>query len=293
MKIRFIYSFFVVALGAALLLGNANGRAAQAGRGNTGAPGDETNSNGTAKTCRTCHSTSSNTAVELSIDVLDGSNSSITNTGYSPGETYTVLVTLNATAGNPAAYGFQMIALNAAEGQNGDEVSTWANPDTHVKISTASSNGRTYAEHNGPNENTNMFSVNWTAPEAGSGDVTFYSCGNGVNLSSSTSGDAAACNTLTIPENMTSGASDLLTDITFIAYPNPVAELLNIAIDNLRDQDMTLLIFNTFGQRIGSRAIGSKMESFESIDVADWPAGTYILQLTNGKESVSRKFWKQ
>ena len=69
MKFKFIYTFFFLILCSVLFIASKNGRAFDQGKGNTGAPGDETNSNGSAKTCQSCHNTSSSIQVTLDIEV--------------------------------------------------------------------------------------------------------------------------------------------------------------------------------------------------------------------------------
>ena len=285
MKFTFIYTFLLLSFAAFLLTSSSQGRAAAAGSGNTGAPGDA------SATCQTCHSTSATVGVSLEIDVLDGNNESIMNTGYTPEETYTVSVTITPTNGNPAAYGFQLISLNAAQGQNGDEINTWSNPSSNVKISLASLNGRTYAEHNGPSQDS-TFTISWTAPS--SGEVTFYSCGNGVNLSNSTAGDAADCRTLSISQNPSTSTKEALATSLLSVFPNPVNDVLKIELQALADQRHQLDIINASGQLLHSQAISKGSTTlFETIDVSNLPSGLYFLRLSNGQAATSHKFWKQ
>ncbi len=63
----------------------------------------------------------------------------------------------------------------------------------NYKIATIP-NGRTYAEHD--NVSTpNIFNVVWTAPAAGTGNVT-YAAGNAVDKNGLNSGDGSSVTTL-------------------------------------------------------------------------------------------------
>ena len=201
----------------ATLTGSSNGRAAAANEGNTGAPGDA------VTTCISCHN-GGPIQTGISIAFKDSAGNALTE--YTPNHNYMVEVTLNPTAGSPNGYGFQMVALE--DGGN-TAISSWNNPANNVKISAA--NGRRYAEHNGVST-TETFEVYWTAPDTGTGGVTFYTAGNAVNSNGTTMGDGAAKTTLTITE---AGGSGNPTGIELISiakptiYPNPATEYFFIS----------------------------------------------------------------
>ena len=164
---RLLFSTLIFSLIVLLSMGNKNGRASSANRGNTGAPGDET-SLGQPKTCMNCHNQGPITA-SLAISVLDADNQPVTQ--YRPGQPYTAQVKITASGSGLMGYGFQMIALRDAGNTDLDGF-TDSNPNNY-KIASIS-NGRTYAEHDNISS-SNTFNVNWTAPAAGTGSVTFYS----------------------------------------------------------------------------------------------------------------------
>ena len=180
MKLRIIYTLFVLLFGSFLFLNNSGGRATTASEGNTGAPNDNGNNN---RTCQNCHNNGS-FAVTPTIEITDANGIAVT-TDYIPGETYNVRMTVTSTD-MPAGFGFQIVALNAASGVDGDPVNTWNIPtgSTNTQIATIA-NGRQYAEHNSASS-TNEFLLEWTAP-AGGGDVTFYYAGNACLLYTSPS----------------------------------------------------------------------------------------------------------
>ena len=102
----------------------------------------------------------------MGVDVLDDAGASVVANGYKPGVTYTVVTTVNVDAGSPSGFGFQLVSLNAPDGQDGPVVNSWSDPADNVQVSTVSSTGRSYAEHKGVSDD-GTFNVKWTAPEAG------------------------------------------------------------------------------------------------------------------------------
>lgn len=272
MKINYILTFFGLILGLTVFMGNSGGRAAAANQGNTGAPGDN------SQTCKSCHNSTS-IQVDLTIDLFDQNGNSIAAEGYVPGETYEVRVSLNPLAGSPAGYGFQLMALNGEAGVNAPQATNWSNPGSNVKISTINSTGRVYAEHKGVSS-SNLFVLDWTAP-AGGGPVTFYACGNGVNGNSGDSGDGAGCNTLTILEQQGSGFAgvNLLSEPLF--FPNPVEDALQIELEAKKPVSLIVSVTDLTGKQLVFQKLETQTgRNLFQLNTADWKTGTYWVRLT-------------
>lgn len=219
MKLSYVYTLFVFGIIAFLSLASSGGRAGAQNWGNTGAPGDQML--GTEpRTCISCHGTAAAVQMEIALEIKDADGNVLNDGEYAPGETYSMTVSLNAAAGSPSGFGFQMLCLNAATDQNGPESSNYSNPGTNVQIATASNTARTYAEQSSTSPNSD-FTVDWTAPEMGAGVVTFYVCGNGVNNNMSTSGDGAACTKVELAEDLTASAKDIVGLRELLLSPNP------------------------------------------------------------------------
>ena len=88
---------------------------------------------------------------------------------------------MSNSAGTPDGYGFSMICLDA----NDNNYNGWANASSNAQLSTSA--GRNYVEHDGISS-SNEFTVDWTAPSASTGDVTFYVGANAVNGADGNSG---------------------------------------------------------------------------------------------------------
>ncbi len=274
MKRLYIFPALLIAVGGTILLQSySNGPAAQ-GFGATGAPGESGNN------CVTCHSGGSfNTAVDIRL--LDGGNAV---TEYEPGKTYDMEVEVTAASGTPSGYGFQLLSLLDSDNSN---VSGWTNPSSNAKLSSA--NNRDYVEHNGTSA-TGTFSVEWTAPAAGSGDITFYGAGNAVNGNGATSGDSPIFGDLTIPEMVVDTVPTDTTDTTnsiyeldrmsLSIYPNPAIDVITITSDFNRTQ---VEILNINGQYVKSLVATRD----ERIDVSDLEPGIYFVRL-EGTQRMER-----
>ncbi len=103
------WTYFIPLLLVATILGlgNSGGRAEGNNQGNTGAPGDQTN------TCLNCHNSGA-IFVDVSISVTDMSGNELT--AYVPGEVHNITYTVAHTGGGtPSGYGFQSVALVDAD----------------------------------------------------------------------------------------------------------------------------------------------------------------------------------
>ena len=212
-----LLTFGMALLSAATLLllpANSGGRAASANVGNTGAPGES------GQTCGSCHNGGGFGPVSGSLAVQE-SGIATPVSSYVPGLVYDITLTTTAS-GSPSGYGFQMTALDGADA----EVGTWSAPASNVQIETASAvGGRTYVEHNGVTSSP-VFSVQWTAPSAGTGTVTFYFGGNAVNLNNSSSGDnVMPSSTFSLSESGAPTAlGETLSPVNLSVFPNPVTQ---------------------------------------------------------------------
>jgi hypothetical protein len=150
---------------------------------------DRTGSPVSTTGCNACHSGGTFNPT-LTLTLKDLSNNVVTQ--YTPGTSYKLEVSFG---GNVASrYGYQAVALLASNANAGSL--TTAN--SFSKTNTL--NSRTYGEHNGT-VSSNLFTLNWTAPASGSGQVKFYSRGIASNNNGGTNGDSpVSASALTINE---------------------------------------------------------------------------------------------
>lgn len=266
---KYLYTFFVLAFLGIVTMSNKGGRAASQGIGSTGAPKENT-------VCKSCHNGPIDVSLKLQV-FLNGD----TVVTYKPGEKYLVKVSVNHIGGNiPKGYGFQMLVLNAAVGVDGPDLKTLSPATKNVKISTALNN-RLYAEHNGRSD-VNIFEINWVAPAAGSGPVSFYAAGNGVNADNDLSGDGSAKVNLQLNEDLTSGNNNFVSGSLISFYPNPAYDLVNVRDESGRVSK--IIIRDLLGKSLRTVPLEIGRKWFSVADLID---GVYLLQFqTNSGETL-------
>lgn len=157
--------------------------------GRTGSPGD----GGSTNTCARvgCH-TGGNNPVQNSPNVVITTNIPVG--GYVPGQTYTV--TVQVTEAGRSKFGFSV----TAERSNNAKVGTWVitNP-TETQANGTGNNWATHTTAGTAGTNSKTWSVNWVAPAANTGTVTFYAAGNAANGSGS-GGDIIGIKNLAVQE---------------------------------------------------------------------------------------------
>lgn len=168
-KTTILYALLLSA-GSFIMLQSFSGGPAGSGRNQTGAL--------SSNNCSQCHSDNNNFNSSSTIQVTDAGGNVVTS--YDPGVTYTVTFSLAATGAS--GYGMQMLILDAGNAS----VGTLSSSSSNAK--TTSLAGRVYFEHNA-RSTSNIFTASWTAPAAGTGNVTMYGSGMAVNGNGGTSGD--------------------------------------------------------------------------------------------------------
>lgn len=189
---------------------------------------------------------------------------------YTPGETYTISVQVNDE--EQSRFGFQAIALNPSNDESGMLVT-----GTGTKI--FSQQGVEYIEHSLDNS-TGSFSFEWTAPQSGEGEVTFYVAGNAANGNNSTSGDHIYTETLAIADGTVGFEDGVSAGLKL--YPNPSNGRFSVELGDKRFDQLQL--FNLNGQLV---------KSFQrpggTITIDGLEKGLYLLKARNSEEEFSQK----
>jgi len=150
-----------------LLLANSTGSIG----GKTGSPGD----GGT--TCSQCH-------IGNPVTTNNWITTNIPQTGYVPGQTYTITVT--GTHTGVVKFGFELTAEDGSGNKTGTFVITNA-------TQTQLTNGNKAVTHKSagttPTGNSKTWTVSWTAPAVSAGPVTFYAALNAANGNGQNTGD--------------------------------------------------------------------------------------------------------
>lgn len=238
--------------------------------GNTGSPLD-----GTSCAKSGCHSDQN--AIQNSSEV--SINTDIPSSGYIPGQTYTITAEILAVGNNK--FGFELTAENDA---SNSKVGDFSVTNTETQF-TNDSNAVT---HTSSGSGSKTWQMDWQAPSAGTGDVTFYASFNVANNNLNSSGDTIHLTNTTISEDTSSTAipSAHMMDRSVSVHPVPANE--RITIRGMTDElgKGKVLLRDLKGrvvQELGELERDPSSERSFSLD-ADLSSGTYLMEI-HGQES--------
>lgn len=160
--------------------------------------------------------------------------SDIPGTGYVPGQTYNITVSV---AGGGSSFGFSL--------------STGSNLGDLIASGTTQLNGSgnfiTHSAGNTSGSGSRSWDFQWTAPTAGSGDVTFYAAtlyGNG----SGSGGDVTIPISTTVQEASNVSITEAKLE-SLTVYPNPVIDEINVAAKDI-DEEILITMFDVSGRQV-------------------------------------------
>jgi hypothetical protein len=208
---------FLLLFAAIVTIGLINSTSRTAVSNNAGAPAGNTGSPADNKTCAQfgCHP---GTATAI----IGAITSDVPVSGYVPGTTYTI--TASVTDPTISEFGFEI----SPQDLTGTVMGTLALADPSRTKFTGPNNKyitHTTAGTSAPSH-SNSWTINWTAPAAGTGDVTFYGAFNFSNNNQTQTGDVIHTSTLVIPEEIESGVNDVANGSSLNIYPSPVVDLM-------------------------------------------------------------------
>jgi hypothetical protein len=217
----------------------------------------------------------------VAIQLLDENRDTITE--YIPATTYTLRISIAATGAE--GFGFQAVALTESNAGAGE----FGVPADGTQVITISN--RDYAEHSS-RSNTNSFEIDWTAPDAGSGAITFYAAGNAVNGDFDFTGDDPDTSSLNIMEGLSSGLRDQIANqLNLRIFPSLPQSIITaqwsreVTVDKIAINDLT-------GQTYYVENIKSGSITEMNIPVYNLPAGIYFVRLLTSKGFQTQKFVK-
>jgi hypothetical protein len=205
-----IVSIFLILLITGLSSERAVSYSSGSPEGMTGSPGDVLH-------CGTsCHSNNPGTPTGSEFISL---MTNIPSIGYEAGVTYNLTATMTDSA--VTKFGFQISPQNLA----GDLIGTLiAGPETGlVGLNKYVTHDFTSTSGNG----SRSWVFQWTAPESGSGDVTFYGAYNFSDANGQTSGDVILLADTTVIEGVTIRVDEKISH-QISTYPNPAKDFIYV-----------------------------------------------------------------
>lgn len=279
MKLKFVYTTLSTLILIFLLVNFSGGPAGTRGQDRTGGPFSDS-----GVPCNVCHNNGSFNP-GMSIELLD---SEAIVSQYIPGKSYRIRYSIVATSGTPGGYGFQSVILSTPNNEN---VGQFAEPGEGMRV--ADIDGRKYVEHTTPNSN-NIFEVEWTAPETGTGTITIYSAGVASNLNGSNGGDNGATATLELMEDIESFTNEIANIESIHIFPNPVSDYLNLDIEVKTSKAYQLTLFDLHGKAVQQEKIQLQpRRNLHSINMGALTTGFYTLQISEGQKILSQKILKK
>jgi hypothetical protein len=194
----------------------------------SGAPAGYTNSPHDGQDCSvsSCHGGSST-------QVTNYITTNVPADGYVPGTTYNITVTVPGTNGDRK--GFEVSPQNTA--------GTILGTVTPGSGSKAASGAAGYITHStAVSSSPATWTFTWTAPAAGTGQVTFYGA--------FVAGFSNVSHSSTVVQESHVGINDLKAEMGFIAYPNPVQNKLTLSYNLKQMEHLSISLFDVTGKLV-------------------------------------------
>lgn len=183
------------------------------------------------------------------------------NSGYTPGTQYNLSLNVNSVKpGGAPRYGFELTALDGSNNAAG----TFALSST-TTTSLSSFNGRQYVGHKNANS-TAAWAFKWTAPSAGTGDVTFYIAVNAANGNGSDSGDNIYLEEVVVQES------------TGVTCTSNASFTVSVSGDTATVTNTSTGVFDSFAWDFGNGTTGSSTATVQTVVYS--AAGNYTIALT-------------
>jgi hypothetical protein len=238
-----------------------------------GSPGAKTNSPGDVNNCTQCHSGILNSGTGSS--TIDAPSLSL---GYTPGQTYTITGNVIQNAINK--FGFEITAEKDLDNtKTGTLVITDASRTKFVNGGAAISHQLTGTSGSG----SNSWSFDWTAPNAGTGSVTFYGAFNAAN-GSGTGGDKIYTSSINIIENVAVNIKEQFSELKVQIYPNPASNYFQISTKKIINK---IEIYDLKGKKV--------LEYYKvkgKMNITDLMDGIYFLRIKYAEGYIYQKLIK-
>ena len=260
---RIVHLVLSVIAGTFLLtsFGGSNGKyAGGAPAGYTGSPGD-------GKNCTQCHNGSA-------ANVTDWITSDIDTSGYMPDSIYNITVTVTGNGDK----GFEV----APQALSGSLLGTLIAGSGSKLVGS----GQYVTQTNSSNSNPKIWTFQWIAPAAGTGNVTFYGA-------FTVSENSTKLSTMTVEENIATSVPEF-TLSGFELYPNPVIDKVHLSFSIDKGTDMKICIYDLSGHLVSKLHEGFTEKGNHSfpVDLSSATSGIYVLNLQTVNKQLTLKIIK-
>ena len=185
-----------------------------------GSPGGKTGSpNDGGASCTGCHYAGTGTGATITTNIPTN--------GYSPNQVYTITANINHSGINK--FGFEITSeKNSGNTKTGSFLITNSAEMKFVNNNTAI----THKSGGTSGSNSRTWSMDWEAPNTGTGDVTFYGAFIAANANGNNMGDNYHSTNLTVSEAVANSVSDLSTqnDFTFNTVTKTIETINTVSV---------------------------------------------------------------
>ena len=225
----------------------------------SGSPGGKTNSPLDGASCTQCHYAGLATGATITTNIPPS--------GYIANQVYTITANINQSGINK--FGFEI----SAEEANFGSAKTGSFMITNSSETKFANNNAAITHKAGgtSGSNSKSWSMDWEAPNSGTGSVTFYGAFLGANGDGSNTGDTYHSTTLTINEEIINSASNIYSDNKIIF--NSITKTLEI-LDN-----SALSIYNLEG-----KLMFSSNKRYTNLSYLS--SGIYIVKAGNNTQKI-------
>lgn len=225
-----------------------------------GSPGGYTGSPGDGKNCTYCHGGNAS-------QVLGWISSDVPQDGYVPGETYTITVSVSGNGDK----GFEVSPQNQQGGLLGSLVD---GPGIHLVAGNTA-----VTQDDATSANPAQWQFDWTAPDEGTGPVTFYGAFT-VNK------PVTKLSSYTVQENTGVSIPEYAKQKPGV-FPNPADHKINISYWADADGAVSIDLVSISGARLGILNGGISKKGINTVeyDLPSWISpGIYFIQIHTGKD---------
>lgn len=222
--------------------------------------------------CTECHAPGPATAV------LGWINTNIPPIGYTPGDTYTIV--LSTPSANTSKMGFQITAETPAA-----KTGTWIITNTErTQLKGPSAVSHTTAGTD-PIGTPNSWTMDWVAPVAGTGILKFYAAVNASNSSGTNAGDLIYVTSMSINESNV-GIAENFNRAVGVIYPNPATENINLNLP-LHSE---VKVFDNIGREVMSATAHTEKLK---LNISSLEQGIYYVNISLDGQYAIRSFVKR
>jgi len=229
--------------------------------------------------CTSCHGGTNQNTDEIFIEAykFDGVNlDTALATSYEPGANYLL------------AYGTDD---DFSDGKLGYALSVNVGTLALAPMEDESQKVDNYLTHTGsgttPDGGGKIWGAIWTAPASGTANFLMYI--NNTNGDGGTSGDVVYEQTLSLSPTATS-VKKVLDETTTTVYPNPVADVLNVAFTLKTSASVAINIYSTNGKLVYSQTAKNYTAGSQQLVLPNQlNAGLYLVQVEAGNQIITKR----